>query len=349
MAGHRVVRQLNCLLVFPLLCWFLWMSQARHSSVELQLVPFSTPWDNKESLVSGTDQLFHIILNYTTDLPLGSLCSIESLSRKISPHENATKIWLWMANEDLFPERIRELARHNVVVKKIDFDRIIADSPLERLYHNSNASLGRWATQNKANAMRLAIVHKYGGTYMDSDFVVLNDPTVLKNGCAFQDANGTVFNNAVFRFDDASEFTKQLMLDFVDNYNGNKWGHNGPALFTRVFANQNSTSTPCYRNESRIYCTGSEMPAEVWPTNLVYAIPYQDCGVLFNTSGFDLARIEPEPILLHLWHNLSKQDEKKACRKGKLEKYQATLGGYLRSVHCPVATEMLLQDCRHRK
>jgi len=93
--------------------------------------------------------------------------------------------------------------------------------------------------QNPSNLMRLAVLYKYGGVYLDMDFIVLKPLTVLRNciGAQSMDSgnkNWTRLNNAVLIFDTNHPLLLRFINEFVLTFNGNKWGHNGPYLVSRV-------------------------------------------------------------------------------------------------------------------
>lgn len=92
--------------------------------------------------------------------------------------------------------------------------------------------------QNLSNLMRLAALYKYGGVYLDTDFVILRDFSVLKNVIGAQSVdnkgNWTRLNNAVLVFDRKHPLVYKFMEEFASTFDGNRWGHNGPYLVSRV-------------------------------------------------------------------------------------------------------------------
>ncbi|GFY83763.1 alpha 1,4-glycosyltransferase family protein [Actinidia rufa] len=92
--------------------------------------------------------------------------------------------------------------------------------------------------QNLSNLIRLAVLYKYGGVYLDTDFVVLKDFLGLRNSIGAQsvdqDGNWTRLNNAVLVFDKNHPLLYKFMEEFASTFNGNKWGYNGPYLVSRV-------------------------------------------------------------------------------------------------------------------
>nr|XP_016432403.1 PREDICTED: lactosylceramide 4-alpha-galactosyltransferase-like [Nicotiana tabacum] len=92
--------------------------------------------------------------------------------------------------------------------------------------------------QNLSNLIRLAVLYKYGGVYLDTDFIILKDVSRLRNSIGAQSigANGkwTRLNNAVLIFDKEHPLLYKFMEEFAFSFNGNKWGQNGPYLVSRV-------------------------------------------------------------------------------------------------------------------
>ncbi|PON43539.1 Alpha 1,4-glycosyltransferase domain containing protein [Parasponia andersonii] len=94
-------------------------------------------------------------------------------------------------------------------------------------------------SQNLSNLMRLVMLYKYGGIYLDTDVVVLRDFTGLRNTVGAQSVDAiskewTRLNGAVMVFD----INHPLLADFLDEFaltfDGSRWGHNGPYLVSRV-------------------------------------------------------------------------------------------------------------------
>ncbi|GFP94377.1 lactosylceramide 4-alpha-galactosyltransferase [Phtheirospermum japonicum] len=92
--------------------------------------------------------------------------------------------------------------------------------------------------QNLSNLIRLAALYKYGGVYLDTDFIVLKDISGLRNSIGAQsvDASGnwTRLNNALLVFEKEHMLVYKFIEEFALSFDGSKWGHNGPYLVSRV-------------------------------------------------------------------------------------------------------------------
>lgn len=95
--------------------------------------------------------------------------------------------------------------------------------------------------QNLSNLIRLAVLYKYGGVYLDTDFIVLKNFKGLRNSIGAQSIdpvsmNWTRLNNAALIFDMNHPLLFKFIEEFALTFDGNKWGHNGPYLVSRVAA-----------------------------------------------------------------------------------------------------------------
>ncbi|KAK4771306.1 hypothetical protein SAY87_031838 [Trapa incisa] len=104
---------------------------------------------------------------------------------------------------------------------------------------------GGYIVQNLANLIRFAMLYKYGGVYLDTDFIVLKDFSGLRNVVDSQTQEVDTknwLNGAAIAFDVGHLLLKAFLEEFANTYNGNRWGNNGPHLMTRVI--QRTESTP---------------------------------------------------------------------------------------------------------
>ncbi|KVH96871.1 uncharacterized protein At4g19900-like [Cynara cardunculus var. scolymus] len=119
------------------------------------------------------------------------------------------------------------------------FKNTMAESWFSRLIqghvHPGDIPLG----QNISNLLRLCLLYKYGGVYIDTDVIVLKSFAKLKNSIGAQtidpnSKNWSRLNNAVMVFDKMHPLLYKFIEEFALTFNGNKWGHNGPYMVSRV-------------------------------------------------------------------------------------------------------------------
>nr|XP_023920172.1 lactosylceramide 4-alpha-galactosyltransferase-like [Quercus suber]POF00568.1 lactosylceramide 4-alpha-galactosyltransferase [Quercus suber] len=99
---------------------------------------------------------------------------------------------------------------------------------------------------NLSNLIRLAMLYKYGGIYLDTDFIILKDFSGLRNSIGAQSMDPATntwnrLNGAVMIFDINHPLLIDFMQEFATTFNGNKWGFNGPYLVSRVIERVGNT------------------------------------------------------------------------------------------------------------
>ena len=105
-----------------------------------------------------------------------------------------------------------------------DFLDRIADLALEKYWFS-----------NEANLLRLCLLYTDGGTYMDTDVVVVRPFPADMDDAASGGAKGRSIHNAVLRFrEPGSVFISAAINNFLENYDGLTWGNNGPSVFRRT-------------------------------------------------------------------------------------------------------------------
>ncbi|XP_062095255.1 uncharacterized protein At4g19900-like [Humulus lupulus] len=178
--------------------------------------------------------------------------------------------------------------------------------------------------QNLSNLMRLAVLYKYGGVYLDTDFVVLKPLTGLRNSIGAQSIdvgskNWTRLNNAVLIFDMNHPLLLKFLEEFASTFDGNKWGFNGPYLVSRV-VRRIETETP-------------GLNFTVLPPMAFYPVDWTKIGGLFQKPVTEaqfkwvtakLRQLSGETYGLHLWN---KQSSKLLIEEGSII-------GKLISDHC---------------
>ncbi|XP_031758384.1 alpha-1,4-N-acetylglucosaminyltransferase-like [Xenopus tropicalis] len=177
-----------------------------------------------------------------------------------------------------------------------------------------------------SDACRLALIWKHGGVYMDTDFISVS-PIPDVNFVAAQ--SSTESSNGVFGFQLQHYFPWNSMENFVENYNGAVWGHQGPQLFTRVLERQ--CDLPTFRALEDLMCGNISFlnPQHFYP------IPYpswkQYYQVWEKLPNFN------NSYSLHLWNYMNK--ENKTVVPGT-----NTLATHLYQQHCPYTYDELRKN-----
>ncbi|KAG8385597.1 hypothetical protein BUALT_Bualt03G0061700 [Buddleja alternifolia] len=190
-----------------------------------------------------------------------------------------------------------------------DFNYLFKNTPGEAWYNRlmrgnvnpGGISLG----QNLSNLLRIGLLYRFGGVYLDTDIIVLKSFGELKNAIGAQTVdlvtgNWSRLNNAVMIFDEGHPLLRKFIEEFALTFDGNKWGHNGPYLVSRVVSRV--SGRPGYN-------------FTVLLPMAFYPVDWSKIGSLFegpkslSHSKWLLAKlrhIKSQSFAVHLWNKQSK-------------------------------------------
>lgn len=166
--------------------------------------------------------------------------------------------------------------------------------------------------QNISNLIRLALLYKFGGVYVDTDVIILKSFSGLHNviGAQTMDSetkNWTRLNNAVMIFDKKHPLVYEFIKEFALTFDGNKWGHNGPYLVSRVVSRINNNEDQNFEK--------FKFNFTVLPSHIFYPVDWSRVGSLFEGPRDDkhskwvsnkLDQIYAQSFAIHLWNRQSK-------------------------------------------
>lgn len=212
----------------------------------------------------------------------------------------------------------------NVQLLPLDLGALFRDTPLAGWHARLWPRWEPHLLPVLSDAARLALMWKFGGIYLDTDFIVLKDLRNLTNTLGAQ--SRYVLNGAFLAFERHHEFVAQCMRDFVDNYNGWIWGHQGPQLLTRVFKRWCSIRSLGERRA----CRG----VSILPCEAFYPIPWQDWKKYFeDVSPEELRRLLHATYAVHVWN--------KKSQGTRLEATSRALLAQLHARYCPTTHEAM--------
>ncbi|KAK7256889.1 hypothetical protein RIF29_30446 [Crotalaria pallida] len=185
-------------------------------------------------------------------------------------------------------------------------------------------------SQNLANLIRLAMLYKYGGVYMDTDIIVVKNFSGLRNAIGAQSVDPVtkqwdIINNAVMVYDINHPIVMDFIKEFASTFDGNRWGYNGPFLVTRVI--KRVGNKPGYN-------------LTISPPEAFYPVDWLQIGRLFKKPGSE-AEIrwvesklnelcEGQTYAVHLWNKRSR----------KLDIEEGSVMAKLVSNHCVVCGDI---------
>lgn len=127
---------------------------------------------------------------------------------------------------------------------------IYANTPFAVLHDNPerNLTTGPFHLNNRANALRLALLWKNGGGYLDTDMISVRslrflpcDALGAQSTATHADEDGkpitiaTKMNTAAMTFSSNSSYLAATMRTFVREFHPYTWAYQGPHLVSRVY------------------------------------------------------------------------------------------------------------------
>lgn len=291
------------------------------------------------------DYLFNILFVETnenkTNLSLKQLCAIESAALN-NPNALINFFSVGPVVDEYLTKRYK-----NIQTRKFSVQDVFKDTPMNDWWKNYEDKIrkGEFNLVHTSDALRVALIWKYGGIYLDTDTITIRNLNYLLNfpGVGAQDKSTA--NNAVINFPKNHRFTNELIKEFVKNYNPKCWGCKGPELFTQVFKNYCKTKdfyiTNLLTNE-RMYdkiinsylnnnTNTNQCDIYIYPINYFYPIIWSSSEKMFKDSKIDFDKFL-DTYIIHFWNKSSK-------------KYHAKSGdhsifGYFSNLNCPIVNKM---------
>ena len=91
-----------------------------------------------------------------------------------------------------------------------------------------------------SDALRVLLVWKFGGIYLDLDYVVMEDMTHYQT---FLVDNGSGVTNNAFSFPPGHSFLFKVLENIQKSYDPKCWNCIGPALFTKCLEEYRTENT----------------------------------------------------------------------------------------------------------
>ncbi|KFV45093.1 Lactosylceramide 4-alpha-galactosyltransferase, partial [Tyto alba] len=248
---------------------------------------------------SSPGDVFFVETSEQTNPSYLFMCSVESAART-HPGTRVVVLMKGLANGNA------SLPNHwgfsllscfpNVEVRPLDLTELFSGTPLAQWYLQAQQRREPYFLPVLSDACRIAIMWKFGGIYLDTDFIVLKNLKNLTNALGIQSQG--VLNGAFLSFKPKHKFMELCMKDFVENYNGWIWAHQGPHLLTRVFKKWCSISNI----QNAMSCKGvSALSPESF-----YPIQWEHWNKLFEAiSSLELHKLLNNTYAVHVWNKLS--------------------------------------------
>uniref|UniRef100_A0A6J0UWG8 Lactosylceramide 4-alpha-galactosyltransferase n=1 Tax=Pogona vitticeps TaxID=103695 RepID=A0A6J0UWG8_9SAUR len=287
------------------------------TAVKCPAPPTPTPrWSSQ----SGKD-IYFVETSERTNPNLLFMCSVESAAR-VHPESKIIVLMKGLVNyNNTLPKNLGISLMScfpNIEIKPLDLKNLFSDTPLASWYSLAQQRWEPYFLPILSDACRITIMWKFGGIYLDTDFIVLKNLNNLTNVLGTQ--SKYLLNGAFLSFDPTHKFIELCMQDYVENYNRWIWGHQGPQLFTRMFKKWCSIRSL----RSSTSCRGvTTLPREAF-----YPIRWQEWRKYFEAvNSSDFPKLFKNTYAVHVWNKKSEGRQ--------LEITSKSLLAQLHSHYCP--------------
>ncbi|XP_019399910.1 PREDICTED: lactosylceramide 4-alpha-galactosyltransferase [Crocodylus porosus] len=249
------------------------------------------------------------------------VCSVESAARA-HPDTKVVILMKGLADKKISQPKHWGLSLlgcfPNVEIWPLDLDDLFSGTPLADWYSQAQHRWEPYFLAVLSDACRIAIMWKFGGIYLDTDFIVLKNLGNLTNVIGIQ--SKYTLNGAFLSFEPNHKFIELCMKDYVDHYNSWIWGHQGPQLLSRVFKKWCSIRSL----QSRKGCKG----VSILPQEAFYPIHWQDWKKYFEeVSSSAFQKLFQNSYAAHIWNKKSQGTRFEVTSKALLAQ--------LHSCYCP--------------
>lgn len=173
----------------------------------------------------------------TEKVILGSrkACAIESAALA-NPN---SKIFLLFSSHERFlnlenSEAFQAIWQYShVFINHVDIAQLSVGTPMEKFIASRKLSGSHFKAEHTADALRLILLWKYGGTYLNSHLIVRQQINTNLNNFACLESRDTI-STSILNFDRTrgKHFLGIIMKMFCDDYSELSRLHNGPKLLT---------------------------------------------------------------------------------------------------------------------
>lgn len=250
--------------------------------------------------------IFFIETNHEREfLSSKQLCAIESAALN---NPNAY-VYVVSIRAELNQTYLQDTYKNIILIKLVPYD-LFQDTPLSKWWAQRRVFKSPYFLAHVSDAVRLALVWKYGGFYSDLDTISVKDLSPLRkySGFGFLYENEPSLGNGFIHFRAQHPFIYETMKNFADNYAAFGWGDNGPTLIIKTiksFCNVDDLNKLIIKDANlNSYFSPNETSSEqridnncdfgLYPESFFYPYNYRDDAfkLAFKTnSQLDLSRL----------------------------------------------------------
>ncbi|XP_060665854.1 lactosylceramide 4-alpha-galactosyltransferase-like [Drosophila nasuta] len=223
------------------------------------------------------------------------------------------------------------LSYTNVHIRRVNLWQFSAETPVENWIRRENLFDSRYLMNNISNLLRLLVLYRYGGLYLDMDMLVLRRFENESINFLGAEPNFSVGNSVIglkpYGF--GRKLAELFLLDFQRNYNGNIWAQNGPRSVSRVMSYVCNTNNITVMQQDLLRCQG----IKIFPVKDFYEIAGHELQYFFDPkfANATMKRLQ-NSYLTHIWNHQSSMKPLKVDSEA----------GYIQlaAQHCPAVLKV---------
>ncbi|KAF5270578.1 hypothetical protein FQR65_LT05476 [Abscondita terminalis] len=182
-------------------------------------------------------------------------------------------------------------------------DSLIHGSIVEPLYTQQKVQKSAFPMNVNGNILRLLVLQKYGGLYLDLDVIVLKNLGALPSNFVGIEHEAVV-NNAVMRIDDSDDgkhFIKLCLEELKNHFLGRVWGDTGPTVITKV------TKKMCKVTKVMLMSDKTCSGVHILPIDKFYTLRWYESDKFFKAQKSDhlLNQLLNASSVIHVWNKFS--------------------------------------------
>ncbi|XP_059088672.1 lactosylceramide 4-alpha-galactosyltransferase-like [Tigriopus californicus] len=237
------------------------------SSIEVE--PF------QESLVDINETVFFLETQESLDeLDRSLMCAVESY-HGANPFDSIVVLINGGGSIPIVPDYLKDVSQ--IQFRHLSFAHFLEASPLGELWNSPKWKETIYPLNHMSDLLRVVILHKFGGTYIDSDLIALKAFPRLANNNVIVGVETEKVGSAYMKFGKNHAFLEQAIVELREHFDGSNWGANGPLLLTRV------ATQKC--GPLKIESTGQKCnDFEILPSYFTYPFKARDWKTFFDSS-----------------------------------------------------------------
>jgi lactosylceramide 4-alpha-galactosyltransferase len=238
-------------------------------------------------------------------LNIRQCCSIESAAL-MNPQLNIFVLFtsqVRLKNLTRTPEVEAILSYKNVHLNSIDVIKFSIGTIFEEFFLKNALNTSLFKVEHTSDIVRIMVLWKYGGTYLDTDVITKQKLDSLPLNYACPESEAEVCNG-ILNFQNINDnfLVGTFADDLIRNFDGSVWAINGPAMMTRVLQKLCNT-TQTVQMVSKRNCESFH----VLPRKACYAVGWKENYRLMKDSeATESMKVIKDSTFVHFWNKMTK-------------------------------------------